>query len=117
MFSLENDRIVITGISKKNQEQKEEAPAAPALKLQKKKPEAAAATTKANPLKGKAAATGIKKCSKCGQEYKPTSNGQKYCKICKENCKKGKVINTKRNIKIPNFDQKELLDSMGLKKN
>lgn len=35
--------------------------------------------------KDMAAATGVKKCEKCGNEYKPTSNAQKYC----ANCKKG----------------------------
>ena len=52
--------------------------AKPAKAVDEVKPEKPAAETKVHPKKGKPAATGIKHCDACNQDYKPTSNAQRY---------------------------------------
>lgn len=90
---------------------------------------------KGSALKGKPAATGVKVCPICHQEYKPSGNAQVICQACKITAKEaGKSIyKTPAQNRYPDdtapkdkkdyygaFDDKapinkELLDPMGLK--
>ncbi len=99
-LEYEKDRIVISEIQSPQQK--------PPAKVTE--PVIVKAGKKISPLHGKPAATSLKKCPVCEKNYKPMSNGQKFCEICRPDKKKSVKA------AVVNISHEELLDPMHLKK-